>query len=104
MTRSELENYIMETYSADTDFPWVKYLNYQVFRHSDSKKWFALIMDIPKNKLGLQGEDIINVVNFKCDPEMIGSLRMSDGFFPAYHMSKDSWITDLGRNRYRYVC
>ena len=55
--------------------------------------YIALIMDVPKNKLGLQGEEVLEVVNFKCDPILIGTLREEPGFFPAYHMSKDSWIT-----------
>lgn len=31
----------------------------------------------------------------KCDPIMIGALRTQTGFFPAYHMNKDSWISIL---------
>jgi len=41
MQRAELEQYVMETYNAETDHPWLKYPNYQVFRHSGSGKWFA---------------------------------------------------------------
>ena len=33
------------------------------------------------------------MVNFKCDPILIGSLRGQTGFFPAYHMNKANWIT-----------
>ena len=93
MKRSELEAFILETYPADADYPWLKYQNYEVFRHCDNRKWFAIIMDVPKNKLGLQDEERMEVVNFKCDPILIGSLRKEPGFFPAYHMCKDSWIT-----------
>ena len=93
MKRSELESFIMETYNAEADYQWLKYPNYEVFRHCNNRKWFALIMDVPKNKLGLQGEEVLEVVNFKCDPILIGTLREEPGFFPAYHMSKDSWIT-----------
>ena len=93
MKRSELESFIMETYDADEGYPWRKYPNYQVFRHWNNQKWFALIMDIPKNKLGLQGEELLDVVNFKCDPILIGSLREAPGFFPAYHMKNINWIT-----------
>lgn len=71
----------------------MKYPNYEVFRHSNNQKWFALIMDVPKDKLGLQGSDLLDVVNFKCDTLLIGSLRCEPGFFPAYHMNKESWIT-----------
>ncbi len=93
MDRKELEKYILETYNAESDFPWVRYPNYQVFRHCSNRKWFALIMDIPKAKLGLTGDELLNVINFKCDPIMTGSLQSEPGFFPAYHMSKENWIT-----------
>ena len=33
MKRSELESFIMETYNAEADYPWLKYPNYEVFRH-----------------------------------------------------------------------
>lgn len=50
-------------------------------------------MDIPKEKLGLHGGELIDVVNLKCDPVMIGLLLDKPGFFPAYHMSRNHWIT-----------
>ena len=93
MKRDELEAFILEAYNADADYPWLKYPNYEVFRHSNNRKWFAIIMDIPKNKLGMKGEALLEVVNFKSDPILIGALREEPGFFPAYHMSKDNWIT-----------
>ena len=93
MNRKELEEYIQSNYSAEPDHPWVKYPNYVVFRHQSNKKWFALIMDVPKNKLGVQEDDILDVVNFKCNPVLLGSLLNEKGFFPAYHMSKANWIT-----------
>ena len=78
MKRSELELFIMETYNAEADYPWLKYPNYEVFRHCYNRKWFALIMDVPKNKLGLQGEEVLEVVNFKCDPILIDSYDIYD--------------------------
>lgn len=93
MDRTELEKYIRNNYGTVPDHPWIKHPNYGVFRHSSNKKWFAVIMDVPKVKLGLQGEEVLQVVNFKCDPILIGSLLGEKGFFPAYHMSKASWIT-----------
>lgn len=93
MNRSELEQFIIDNYSAEPEYPWVRYPNYEVFRHASNRKWFALIMDLPKSKLGLDEEVIIDVANFKCDTELISSLRNEPGFFPAYHMSKNNWIT-----------
>ena len=93
MNRVDLETYIAATYNAEKNYPWVKHPNYVVFRHSNNQKWFALVMDVPKVKLGLQGDRLLNVVNLKCDPILIGSLRSESGLFPAYHMNKESWIT-----------
>ena len=50
-------------------------------------------MDVPKNKLGLHDDCVLDVVNLKCDPILICSLLGENGFFPAYHMNKNSWIT-----------
>ena len=93
MNRTELEKYILATYGEKPDYPWFKYPDNSVFRHSSNKKWFALMMSVPKNKLGLHEEDILDVVNVKCDPFTIGSLLNEVGFFPAYHMNKANWIT-----------
>ena len=93
MNRAELTQYILEIYGTEPDHPWARYPNYEVFRHSGSRKWFALVMDIPRAKLGMPGEGAADIVNLKCDPRMTGSLRAEPGFFPAYHMNKESWIT-----------
>ncbi len=82
MQRAELENYIIETYNAEVDHPWVKYPDYEVFRHSGNRKWFALVMAVPKAKLGLPEEGVLEVVNVKCDPAIIGGSRLEPGFSP----------------------
>ncbi len=93
MHRTELEQYIVETYSTEADHPWIKYPNNAVFRHIGNGKWFTLLMDVPKEKLGAPGDGMLSIINVKCDPVMIGGLLAEPGFFPAYHMSKDNWIT-----------
>lgn len=93
MNRCEFESFVLDNYNACADFPWYIYPNYEVFRHANSKKWFAVVMDVPKFRLGLDGEELIDVVNLKCDSVLVGSLLCESGFFPAYHMTKGSWIT-----------
>lgn len=93
MNKKQLIQYITEQYCADEEHPWIKYPNYAVFRHRENKKWFALFMDIPQNRLGLAGNKIIDILDVKCDPILVGSLREKDGFYPAYHMNKTNWIT-----------
>lgn len=93
MNRKQIINYIIETYSAEEEHPFMQYPDFAVFRHANNKKWFAVIMNIPKNKLGLREDGTLDIMNLKCDPILIGSLRNENGFFPAYHMSKANWIS-----------
>lgn len=93
MNRKELIEYITETYDSNAEFPWVRYPDYIVFRHSSNQKWFALVMTVVKEKLGVSGSGTLDILNVKCDPIMITSLRQELGFYPAYHMSKANWIS-----------
>ena len=93
MERREIEQYIFDTYSVEPDYPWMDTPESAVFRHAGNRKWFALVTTVSKSKLGLQEQAPLDIVNLKCDPLLIGSLRMERGFFSAYHMNKDKWIT-----------
>ena len=91
MMRKELESYIVDKYSIEPEYPWAKMPTFAVFRHSNNKKWFAVIMTITKDKLGFDSTENIDIVNLKCDPLM--NVTTEKGVFPAYHMSKTHWIS-----------
>ena len=95
LNKAELTEYIASQYGISPDFPWAKYPDIAVFRHNNSRKWFGLLMSIPRTKLGLTSQEPVEILNVKCPPEMVLSLRSSSGFFPAYHMNKEHWITVL---------
>ena len=52
-------------------------------------------MVIPYRTIGINKTGNVDILNVKCDPIMMGSLRGKPGFCPAYHMNKDKWITIL---------
>lgn len=91
MERKELFEWAKETYGTIPDYPWKDWN--AVLRHKDNNKWYALVMEVAESKLGLQGDRVVDVLNIKCEPMLIGSLRLKQGFFPAYHMNKDKWIS-----------
>lgn len=94
--REKIFTYIKNKYKASPEYPWGKHEDNAVFRHSDNKKWFALIMSVGKKKLGLSGEGCVDVINLKIDDRMFKELlTREDGIFPAYHMNKEHWITAL---------
>ena len=91
MNRKELESYIVDKYSVEPEYPWQSAPSFAVFRHSNNKKWFAVIMTITKDKLGFDSTENIDIVNLKFDPLM--NVTTEKGVFPAYHMSKTHWIS-----------
>lgn len=93
MNRNDLALYISEIYGAQADYPFLQYPDAAVFRHSDNKKWFAVIMSVSKRKLGFSKDETVDIVNLKCDPVLSGSLRLETGIYPAYHMNKEKWIS-----------
>ena len=95
MTKEELTVYIFDEYSVEPDHPFPMDDVSSVFRHIDNRKWFALVMNVPYRTLGIAKDGDVDILNIKCDPLVIGSLRGKAGFLPAYHMNKDKWITIL---------
>jgi predicted DNA-binding protein (MmcQ/YjbR family) len=93
MNREAMDKYINNVYGVTAEFPWLSAPTFAVYRHQSNNKWFAVIMEIPKAKLGIEEEGNINIINLKSDPLLIGSLILNKGILPAYHMNKNHWIT-----------
>lgn len=93
MTREELFQWVKEEYGTEPEYPWKD--SNVVLRRADNDKWYGVILSVPENKLGLVGDNIVEVINLKSDPMLIGSLRGQKGYFPAYHMNKEKWISIL---------
>ena len=96
MTRQELFTWIRQQYGTEPEYPWHDWN--AVLRHNDNDKWYGVVLEVSADKLGLPEAGIIDVLNVKSDPLLIGSLRGQDGYFPAYHMNKEKWLSiQLGK-------
>lgn len=91
MTRDEVFAYCRQQYGTEPDYPWRD--DNAVLRHKSNNKWYGLVLTVGRDKLGLAGNESVDVLNVKCDQVLIGSLRMQPGFHPAYHMNKDKWLS-----------
>ena len=95
MNRVKVIDFIQNEFGVEGEQLWLTFPDYVVFRNQKNKKWFAIIMDIEKSKLGLDGEGRVDIINLRCDNILIGSLIRNKGYLPAYHMNKKNWITVL---------
>lgn len=93
MNRTELFALVKKNYQVEPDYPWRD--TNAVLRHRDTKKWFGVVLGVEGKKIGLADQDVVDLLNIKCDPILIGSLITQEGFFPAYHMNKENWISIL---------
>ena len=87
--------YAEEHYGVEPDYPCPNDPETPVLRHPGPKKRFAILMNVSRSTLHLDGDGYIDIMNVKCDPILSGSLRMEPGFLPAYHMNHDLWLTIL---------
>lgn len=105
--REKVFAWIKKKYKASPEYLWARYPGDAVFRHSDNQKWFALIMSVPGNKLGLNTGEIVDILNVKIsDLFLADTLVQQEGFFRGYHMGRGSWISVLldGTVAFEEIC
>ena len=89
---NRITDLINKKYGNVPEFLW-KDCDYGVFRNSDTNKWYGIIMNIDYSKLGSDNKNPVEVINIKLDKDKIQELLKKEGFYPAWHMNKKSWIT-----------
>lgn len=82
MDKNDIIEYSLSLNNTFVDYPFSDDMESVTMKHSENKKWFALIMNV-KGKL---------YINVKTDPNYSELLRKSyDYIIPAYHMNKEHW-------------
>ena len=93
-TRKVIE-YAREKYGGELEFLWERYPDAAVLRRKDNKKWYALFMTIPKNKLGLDGGELVEIIDLRFNTDELAKKVDGERYFFGYHMNKKHWITIL---------
>lgn len=88
-----LIEHIRETFDDAPEFLWEKYPNFAIFRRKDSRKWYALIANVPKKYLKLGGDEELEILNVRIEPEELDRLVDDEKYFRGWHMNKRSWLT-----------
>ena len=95
MTKEQFFKFCLDSFGTSPDHPFDDSLETAVLRHTNNRKWYAIVMKVSRRKFGLDSNDLVEVVNLKLPTEMFGSFGASDGVYPAYHMNKLHWISVL---------
>lgn len=95
MDRQSVFDYIRKKYRTSPEYPWRRFPDYAVFRHTDNQKWFALSAGVEGSKIGVDA-DYVDVINLKIDDLLYRDMLIrEDGILPGYHMNKLHWISVL---------
>ena len=63
--RERITQYIQDTYGTQAEYLWADSPGNAIFRHPASKKWYAALMRVLPEKLGLAGEEALDVIDRK---------------------------------------
>ena len=92
MSLEELKRYVLEEYGAVPEYLWPDYPQTFIFRHRENRKWFGVVMEVERGKLGLPGEGKVFLIDLKTGPILGGAYLGQPGIIPAWHMNKEHWL------------
>ena len=90
---NDIVSYVKDKYGDDPLFLWEESPNNAVFKHKENSKWYIVILSVCSRKLGIDSDDVLDIINIKNDPLVISSLIDNKCYFKAYHMNKSHWMT-----------
>lgn len=87
---NRLDQKIQKRYGDSVYHPFQKYPFYGAYRPAHSDKWYALVMDINREKID-EGNGICEIMNLKSDK--VSDLVKKEGIYPGWHMNHKNWIS-----------
>lgn len=90
-----LITYVRERYGDELEYLWEKFPDNAVWRRKDSKKWYAVLLTVPRRKLGIQSDETAEIIDLRGRPEQLEDFVDNEKYFPGWHMNKKHWYTIL---------
>lgn len=89
----KLIDYVREKYGDELEYLWKKISDNAVWRRNDSKKWYGVLLTVSRRKLGIQSDEIVEIVDLRGKPEEIENLIDNNQYYLGWHMNKKHWYT-----------
>jgi len=86
--------YVREKYRDELQFLWKRFPNNAIYRRMDNAKWYAALLTVQKTKLGLNGDETVEIIDLRGKPADIEALLDNgEKYLPGYHMNKKHWFS-----------
>lgn len=90
----EIIKYVHEKYGDELEFLWQKFSNNSIWRNKVNQKWYAVLLVVAKNKLGIESDEKAEIIDLRFDKhEALEFVSSNENVYPGYHMNKNNWIT-----------
>ncbi|MGT2949961.1 hypothetical protein BU202_01380 [Streptococcus cuniculi] len=91
---NRLVRYVKEQFQEVPDYPFTKAPDIATLRHATNQKWYGLVTQVPWTALGVADKaGIVEIINVKVEAGQMKNLLSTAGIYPAYHMSKKTWVS-----------
>lgn len=91
---NRISKQIYERYGDSPEFIFERFPGIGIFRNKDTKKWYLVAIPVQKALVTKKKEEgKVEVIAIKLDKKKIPELLKKEGYYPAYHMNKISWIS-----------
>lgn len=91
LSRALLEA-VRERWQEELEFLWEDSPEYAVLRRTDTDKWYAVLMRLPKRKFGLESDAVSEFVLLRIPKDEADAIHGDNRFLPAFHMNKRTWF------------
>lgn len=88
-------SYAARVYGNSAEYLWEKFPSNAILRRRDNNKWYAALLTVQADKLGLHGGGLLEVLDLRGTPDFVSAVPDGVRFFPGYHMNKKHWFTVL---------
>lgn len=86
-------DYVSDAYGDELEFLWTKFPDNAVWRRKDTMKWYGAILTVQRNKLGLDSNELVEIIDLRIAPERMAELLQRENYYPGWHMNKKNWYT-----------
>jgi predicted DNA-binding protein (MmcQ/YjbR family) len=81
--KEEIFEYVKKQYGTMPEYLWAQSPDNAVLRHKNGK-WYAVVMSVEKCKLGLEGNEFVDIMDVKCDPVLF--VHIFKNFFFLHNL------------------
>lgn len=85
--------YVREKYGDELEYLWEKFPDNAVWRRKDTEKWYGALLTVSRRKLGIQSDEIVEIIDLRCEPELLKNIVDNKRYYPGWHMNKRHWYT-----------